>query len=124
MWTWSAVVLPIRTMASVMAETSSRFCWSVRPAYHWIVMLGMDPYCVLLEALHVVGKVGAERVRLHRAVRVESHAQILADLVVGVALSVEPSPGLVAAVQADLVGVPEHPLERNLVGLSDHDHPG
>src|SRR6266481_3876754 len=24
-----------------MAWVSSRFCWSVRPAYHWIVMFGM-----------------------------------------------------------------------------------
>src|SRR3972149_1544386 len=24
-----------------MAATISRFCWSVRPAYHWTVMLGM-----------------------------------------------------------------------------------
>ena len=32
--TWSAVVLPIFTIASVMAATISRFCWSVRPAYH------------------------------------------------------------------------------------------
>jgi len=41
MWTWSGVVLPIFTMASVMAAVISRFCWSVRPAYHWIVMFGM-----------------------------------------------------------------------------------
>src|SRR5438876_787090 len=41
MCTWSAVVLPIFTMASVMACVSSRFCCWVRPAYHWIVMLGM-----------------------------------------------------------------------------------
>src|SRR4029453_3726172 len=30
-------------MASVMAWVSSRFCWSVRPAYHWMVMFGMGP---------------------------------------------------------------------------------
>src|SRR3989475_8859897 len=41
MWTWSGVVLPIFTMASVIAAVISRFCWSVRPAYHWIVMFGM-----------------------------------------------------------------------------------
>src|SRR5437867_8534661 len=41
MWTWSAVVFPIFTMASVIAAVISRFCWSVRPAYHWIVMFGM-----------------------------------------------------------------------------------
>src|SRR2546428_1860516 len=41
MWTWAGVVLPIFTMASVMAAVISRFCWSVRPAYHWIVMFGM-----------------------------------------------------------------------------------
>src|SRR5437867_12206888 len=41
MWTWSAVVLPIFTIASVIAAVISRFCWSVRPAYHWIVMFGM-----------------------------------------------------------------------------------
>src|SRR5204862_3826734 len=41
MWTWSAVVLPILTMASVMAAVISRFCCGVRPAYHWIVILGM-----------------------------------------------------------------------------------
>src|SRR5207245_3332845 len=40
-WTWSAVVLPIFTIASVIAAVISRFCWSVRPAYHWIVMFGM-----------------------------------------------------------------------------------
>src|SRR5262249_15911686 len=40
MWTWSAVVLPIFTMASVMAAVISRRCWSVRPANHWIVMFG------------------------------------------------------------------------------------
>src|SRR5262249_62356744 len=39
--TWSAVVLPIFTIASVIAAVISRFCWSVRPAYHWIVMFGM-----------------------------------------------------------------------------------
>src|SRR2546428_10812236 len=41
MWTWSGVVLPFFPMASVMAAVISRFCWSVRPAYHWIVMFGM-----------------------------------------------------------------------------------
>src|SRR5438093_499325 len=41
MCTWSAVVLPILTIASVIAAVMSRFCWSVRPAYHWIVMFGM-----------------------------------------------------------------------------------
>src|SRR5712691_13056634 len=39
--TWSGVVLPIFTMASVIAATISRFCWSVRPAYHCTVMFGM-----------------------------------------------------------------------------------
>src|SRR5262245_42436440 len=29
------------TIASVMARVSSRFCCSVRPAYHWIVMFGI-----------------------------------------------------------------------------------
>jgi hypothetical protein len=29
-------------MASVIAAVISRFCWSVRPAYHWTVMLGME----------------------------------------------------------------------------------
>ncbi len=41
MWTWSGVVLPIFTIASVMAAVSCRFWSWVRPAYHWIVMLGM-----------------------------------------------------------------------------------
>jgi hypothetical protein len=27
----------------VMAWVSSRFCWSVRPAYHWTMMFGMAP---------------------------------------------------------------------------------
>src|SRR6266700_6432488 len=33
----------MRTIASVIACTISRFCWSVRPAYHWIVTFGMRP---------------------------------------------------------------------------------
>src|SRR5512146_1169685 len=123
MWTWSGVVLPILTIASVMAATRSRFCWSVRPAYHWIVMFGMGA-SRLLESLHVLGKVGGERVRLHGAVGVEADAQILAQLRAGVALAVEPAPRLVAAVETDLVRLAEHPQERGLVGLPGHDHPG
>ncbi len=41
MCTCSGVVLPILTMASVMAAVISRFCCGVRPAYHCTVMLGM-----------------------------------------------------------------------------------
>src|SRR5438128_9702145 len=41
MCTASGVVLPIFTMASVMAAVSCRFWSCVRPANHWIVMLGM-----------------------------------------------------------------------------------
>ncbi len=33
MWTWSGVVLPIFTIASVMAAVSCRFWSWVRPAY-------------------------------------------------------------------------------------------
>jgi hypothetical protein len=34
-------------MASVMAAVISRFCWSVRPAYHWTVILGMGASSVV-----------------------------------------------------------------------------
>jgi hypothetical protein len=42
------VVLAIRTIASVSAATSSRFCSTVRPSYIWtvisgIVLLQVDP---------------------------------------------------------------------------------
>src|SRR5258705_1997485 len=49
MWTWSAVVFPIFTMASVIAAVISRFCWSVRPANHWIVMFGMPASLWLID---------------------------------------------------------------------------
>src|SRR5215470_12496996 len=118
-------------MASVMAATISRFCSSVRPAYHCTVMLGMSPSCrgeaghlsraMSSESGHVIGKVGRERVRLHGAVGVEAHRQVLADLGARLALAVEPPPRLVAAVEAHLVRLAEDALERRLVRLAHHD---
>src|SRR5215470_3070833 len=62
MWTWSAVVLPIFTIASVIAAVISRFCWSVRPAYHWIVMFGMASLLKALGSLrYVAGLIAARR---------------------------------------------------------------
>src|ERR1700738_5250764 len=121
-WTWSAVVLPIFTIASVIAATISRFCWSVRPAYHCTVMLGMvvsSPR--LLESPQIVGEIGGERVRLHGSVGVEAHGEILADLAARVALAVEPAPGGVAAVEPHLIGLAEHAQQRRLVGLARGD---
>src|SRR5437899_6783025 len=120
MWTWSGVVLPIFTIASVMAAVSCRFWSWVRPAYHWIVMLGM-PSPPSSEPLHVVGEVRGERIGLDRPVRVEADGEVLAGLGADAVLGVEPAPRLVAAVEPDLVGLAEHPHERRLVGRVDGD---
>src|SRR4030095_15860355 len=128
MCTWSAVVLPIVTIASVMAAVISRRCWSVRPAYHCTVMLGMGSSCwggrrvrfPSAKPHHVVGEIGAERVGLHDAVGIEPHGQVLAQLDAGLPLAEEPAPGLIAAVEADLVGLAEDALERRRVRLPYH----
>src|SRR5258708_12764232 len=118
-------------MASVMAATISRFCWSVRPAYHWTLMLGMAVSSSLgrmlfgsprvVEPPQVVGEARAERVRLDDAVGAEAHREILADLHGGVALAVEPAPRGVATVEADLDRLAEHADEAPPVGLALHD---
>src|SRR5206468_7191352 len=115
MWTWSGVVLPIFTIASVIAAVSCRFWSWVRPAYHWIVMLGMA-LVSLPEPLHVVGEVRAERIGLDRAIRVEADGQVLAGLAADAVLGVEPAPRLVAAVEPNLVGLAEHRSEERRVG--------
>src|SRR5262249_40370178 len=101
-------------MASVMAATISRFCWSVRPAYHWTVMLGMAVFLLradggrlpgaprIVEPPHIVREARDERVGLHHAVGTEAHREVLADLRGRVALAVEPAPRGVAVVEADL----------------------
>src|SRR2546430_1864197 len=120
MWTWSGVVLPIFTIASVMAAVSCRFWSWVRPAYHWIVMLGML-VASSSEPLHVVGEVRRERIGLDRAVRVEADGEVLAGPAAGAILGVEPGPRLVAAVDPDLVGLAEHPPGARLVCRVDGD---
>src|SRR5207244_13519454 len=120
MWTWSGVVLPIFTIASVMAAVSCRFWSWVRPAYHWIVMLGIA-VASLPELLHVVGEVRRQRIGLDRAVRIETDGEVLANLAAGVVRGVEPAPRRIAAVEPDLVGLAEHPHERRLVGHVDGD---
>src|SRR5262249_51194427 len=110
-------------MASVMAATISRFCWSVRPAYHWTVMLGMEgpPDRALFQTPQVVGEIGGEGVGLDGAVGVEAHDEILADLGARVALPVEPSPDRVTVVEADLVRLSQRALERRRVRLARRD---
>src|SRR5207245_6326291 len=100
-------------MASVMAAVISRFCSSVRPAYHCTVMLGMGSF--LPEALHVLGKVRGERVGLDGAVGAEANGEVLGHLGAGGAPAEEPAPRRVAAVEAYLIGLAEHALERHLV---------
>src|SRR5207249_4116291 len=100
MWTWSGVVLPIFTIASVMAAVSCRFWSWVRPAYHWIVMLGIA-VASLPELLHVVGEVRRQRIGLDRAVRIETDGEVLANLAAGVVRGVEPAPRRIAAGVAD-----------------------
>src|SRR5258705_3992571 len=123
MWTCSGVVLPILTMASVMAAVISRFCCGVRPAYHCTVMLGMAGL-LLLEALHVGGKVGGEGVGLDGAVRVEPHREVLGLLRTPAALTEEPAPGRVAAVDADLIGLAVEALQFTLARLAHGDGAG
>src|SRR5437867_7323657 len=123
MWTCSGVVLPILTMASVMAAVISRFCCGVRPAYHCTVMLGMAGL-PLLESLHVGGKVGGEGVGLDGAVRVEAHREILGLLRAPAALTKEPAPGRIATVDADLIGFAVETLQFALVRLAHGDGAG
>jgi hypothetical protein len=66
-------------------------------------------------------EIGAERVGLHDAVGIEPHGQVLAELDAGLPLAEEPAPGLIAAVEADLVGLAEDALEGGLVRLPHHD---
>src|SRR6266704_3053958 len=103
-----------------MAAVSCRFWSWVRPAYHWIVMLGML-VASSSEPRHVVGEVRRERIGLDRTVRVEADGEVLAGLAADAVLAVEPAPRLVAAVEPDLVGLAEHPHERRLVGHVDGD---
>src|SRR6185295_6003232 len=70
---------------------------------------------------HVVGEIGAERVGLHDPVGIEPHRQVLAELEARLPLAEEPAPGLIAAVEADLVGLAEDALEGGLVRLPHHD---
>src|SRR6266849_5083741 len=102
-------------MASVMAAVISRFCSSVRPAYHCTVMLGIGAPSYLPEALHVLGKVRGERVGLDGAIGAEANGEVLGHFGAGGASAEEPAPRRVAAVQAHLVGLAEHALERHLV---------
>src|SRR5262245_14979551 len=122
MWTWSAVVLPILTMASVMAAVISRFCWGVRPAYHWTVMLGMGS--PLLESRHVLGKVGREGIGLDPAVAVEADREILRPFRAQAAPAVEPAPRRVSAVDPDLVRLAEDAHKLGLVGFAQGDPAG
>src|SRR5213078_2692623 len=102
MWTWSGVVLPIFTMASVIAAVSCRFWSCVRSAYHWVGRLGLA-VASFSEPCHVVGNVRRERIGRGRAVGVEADGEVLADLTSDAVLGVEPPPRLVAAVEPDLV---------------------
>src|SRR5215831_7274279 len=73
--------------------------------------VGHESLLGLLESLHVIGEIGTECVRLDGPVRIEADGQVLADLAAGFPLAVEPSPHLIAAVEADLVRRAEHALE-------------
>src|SRR5882672_9585965 len=86
-------------------------------------MLGMGASsgARLLEPPQIVGKVGRERVGLHEAVGVEAHDEVLADRARAVALDVQPSPGWIAVLEADLVGLTEHPLEPPAVAAARYD---
>src|SRR5262245_8812632 len=77
--TWSAVVLPIFTIASVIAAVISRFCWSVRPAYHWIVMFGMASLLTKVGSWQRLWQWAARRARQVRPRTVRSVAGAARD---------------------------------------------
>src|SRR3990172_3664001 len=76
----------------------------------------------LLQAGHVLREAGRERVRLHRALLVEAHGELFAELLVCKRLDVCPSPGGIAGVETDLVGFAEEAEEVGLGGLADDQH--
>src|SRR5256885_8961359 len=127
-------VNPVRYSASLMAVSNSDVPWSATWSSNsagrseraistsgagsfgestTLIAIRWSP---LLELLHVFGEVRRERVRLHRAVGVEAHGEVLGDRGGGAGLRVEPSPRQVAVVDSGLVRIAEHLNQRGLVG--------
>src|SRR3989304_3066235 len=95
-----------------MMMPSKTFSSAMRPA----------PTVRLLQAGHVLREAGRERVRLHRALLVEAHGELFAELLVGERLDVRPGPGGIAGVETDLVGLAEEAEEIGPCRLADDQH--